>query len=251
MSKTVTLSGLVVLTLASFGVFLALDAKVNKRSETMEQFLTSGIVFLIAFGLLIFTGYYVYKNFLNKCTPSDTERTAAGGDGVLTFEKDSSGNCVAATCNTVAGYSLINGICSSPCLMVDGVSVPTNFKWVDVVNSTGVDGKKLETFKTAYNNGNLRYFKSGTKGETGVAKTDGYKFLAVTMVDGSSCEYYYLIGTTNESGDDNTDVKYCGYTGSIHNYTAGRKPDTTCASSAAVTGQPAGKTTWKLYDLSK
>ena len=111
MSKIVTLAGLSVMTLASFGVFLALDAKINKRSETMEQFLTKGFVFGITFGLLIYTGYYVYKNFLNKCTPSDAERTAAGGDGVLTFETDSSGNCVAATCNTVAGYTLSAGVC--------------------------------------------------------------------------------------------------------------------------------------------
>jgi hypothetical protein len=51
--------------------------------------------------------------FGNSCEPTATERTAAGGVGVLTFEKDSSGNCVAATCNTVAGYSLNNGICSA------------------------------------------------------------------------------------------------------------------------------------------
>jgi hypothetical protein len=210
-----------------------------------------GIVVVLALlGLLIAWAAGAFKSE-KKCEPTATERTAAGGVGVLTFKKDSSGNCVAATCNTVAGYSLNKGICSSPCLMADGVRVPNDFKWVDVVNSTGVDANKLETFKTAYNNGNLRYFKNGTKGDTGVAKTDGYKFLAVTMVDGSSCGYYYLIGKTNNTGNDMTDDKYCGYTGGSHNYTSGRKPDTTCASSAAVTGQPSGKTTWRLYDLSK
>ena len=214
------------------------------------------ILLLLAVAVIVTWGAMTKWKFTfggggNSCEPTATERTTAGGVGVLTFKKDSSGKCVASTCNKVAGYSLSNGICSVSCLIADGVAVPTNFKWVDVDSSTGVDANKLETFKTAYNNGNLRYFKVGTKGDTGVAKTDGYKFLAVTLVDGSSCEYYYLIGKTNNTGDDTTDDKYCGYMGSNHNYTAGRKPDTTCASPAAVTGQPSGKTTWRLYDLSK
>lgn len=110
MRKTVTSAGLSVLTLAFFGVFLALDAK-NKRSETMEQFITSGIVLLIAIGLLIYTGYYVYKNFFSKCAnPSDTDKEAAGGNKVLTFKLDSdTGNCIAKTC--VDGYTVDAGIC--------------------------------------------------------------------------------------------------------------------------------------------
>jgi hypothetical protein len=198
------------------------------------------------------TNWKFTNPFGNSCEPTATERTAAGGVGVLTFKKDSSGNCVANTCNTVTGYSLSNGICSSPCLMVDDVSIiPTDFKWLDLANSTGVDVHKLETFKTAYNNGNLRYFKVGNKGETGVAKTDGYKFLAVTLVDNPSCEYFYVIGKTNITGDDNTDDKYCGYMASNHNYKAGRFKDSKCASPAAVTGQPGDKITWRLHDLSK
>lgn len=216
-----------------------------------KKFLLFGVLAVFAIGIIMII-MKLLKSDKNGCDPTDDERTAAGGDGVLTFTKDSSGNCVAATCNTVAGYSLSNGICSAAsCLMADGVRVPINYKWVDVAHSTGVDANKLETFKTAYNNGNLRYFKNGNKGDTGVANTDGYKFLAVTMTDGDKCGYYYLIGTTNNTGNDTTDDKYCGYTGGAHNFTSGRKPDSTCASPAAVTGQPAGKTTWKLYDLSK
>ena len=60
-----------------------------------------------------FKGLFKPKN--NSCTPSDAERIAAGGDGVLTFIKDDdSGNCVAATCNTVASFTLTDGVCSKP-----------------------------------------------------------------------------------------------------------------------------------------
>ena len=44
------------------------------------------------------------------CTPSDDENTAAGGDGVLSFIKNDSGNCVANSC--VEGYTLDSGVCS-------------------------------------------------------------------------------------------------------------------------------------------
>ena len=70
------------------------------------------LLILLITVLLIFTGYYIYIKSSKKCTPSDAQRAAAGGDGVLTFAKDLSGNCVANTCNTVAGYNLKAGVCS-------------------------------------------------------------------------------------------------------------------------------------------
>lgn len=65
-----------------------------------------------------------FNNFFKKngCDPTADERTAAGGDGVLTFIKDSSGNCVAATCNTSAGYNLYQGVCY-PCSAKSDVKV--------------------------------------------------------------------------------------------------------------------------------
>ena len=45
-----------------------------------------------------------------SCTPSDDEKTVAGGEGVLTFVHNESGKCVADTC--VEGYTLGDGICS-------------------------------------------------------------------------------------------------------------------------------------------
>lgn len=44
------------------------------------------------------------------CTPTDDEKAAAGGEGVLAFIHNASGNCVANTC--VEGYTLGDGICS-------------------------------------------------------------------------------------------------------------------------------------------
>ena len=57
-------------------------------------------------------GAFKPKPASNDCTPTDDEKKAAGGDGVLTFAKDDSGNCVAESCNTVAGYTLSQGVCS-------------------------------------------------------------------------------------------------------------------------------------------
>ena len=52
----------------------------------------------------------VTKKTIDTCTPSDAEKAVAGGEGVLTFVNNESGNCVADTC--IEGYTLGDGICS-------------------------------------------------------------------------------------------------------------------------------------------
>ena len=66
----------------------------------------------------------LFKNLFNNkvCKPTDAERATAGGVGVLTFTTDSSGNCVASTCNTANNYNLYQGVCY-PCSGGDNVKV--------------------------------------------------------------------------------------------------------------------------------
>jgi hypothetical protein len=66
-------------------------------------------IVLVVVGLVFFFRKQIMKfinNLRGTCSPSDDQKKAAGGDGVLTFKLDQNGNCVAATCNTAAGYML-------------------------------------------------------------------------------------------------------------------------------------------------
>jgi len=107
-------------------------ANVNTPKKTMGLGRIGAVfLFVVAvIGILMAIPYTrkAIMDFFNKlfnkngCDPTADERTAAGGDGVLTFTKDSSGNCVAATCNTSAGYNLYQGVCY-PCSAKGDVKV--------------------------------------------------------------------------------------------------------------------------------
>ena len=71
------------------------------------------IIVFVIFALMVGGIIYVSTDTKKKgstCTPSDGEKTTAGGEGVLNFVYNESGNCVANAC--VDGYTIGGGICS-------------------------------------------------------------------------------------------------------------------------------------------
>jgi hypothetical protein len=103
------------------------------------------LILIVVVGLIMWqTGVFRTKTNSKDCKPTDDERKAAGDIGVLTFVKNDSGNCVADTCNTVAGYTLSTGRCSKAAPMAgdDSGSKPAAGDSGSVKPSSGDSGSK-------------------------------------------------------------------------------------------------------------
>lgn len=145
-------------------------------------------------------------------------------------------------CDTNSDFmgKIENGECQEEyCFKVNGVGVPKDYLWYD--DKSKIVMSNIDSIKQAYANDSI-ILQNGIK-----AKSNGYKYLAVTVVDGTSCGLYYLFGKTIPTSDSMVDNKFCAYKpGSI---SAGTKLDSKCSKFTFDKDQPAGVTTWKIYKL--
>lgn len=94
-------------------IFIVLASKKPNANFPLMTLGTLGFGVVAVSIPLLYSYGFILKDKDNTCDPTDEEREAAGGDGVLTFSTQTKTFCGAETCNTVAGYSLTDaGICA-------------------------------------------------------------------------------------------------------------------------------------------
>ena len=131
------------------------------------------------------------------------------------------------------------------CYKTNGVNIPNGYEWPQ--GDIFKDGlRDLQTVRYNYKNSILKLRKGG--GDV-IAKDAGYKYMAVTVVEGKGCQYYTVFGKEIPSVG-NIDGTFCknSTTSAAYSLQAGMKPDTTC-DQIDMTNKIPGHTTWNIYDL--
>jgi hypothetical protein len=119
------------------------------------------------------------------------------------------------------------------CLTVPGVGTPDGFQW-----ARGYDGSSIEKIIDSHKKGLI----TCNNGDNTLSA--GYKYVALTITEGTGCGHYYLFGKTLPTKNKYVADEFCSY-GQLK---AGIKPDTKCVSVSRKAGQPGG-TSWKIYPL--